>query len=332
MATTAIPEFLQKLLDKLKGLSPQPSNAILSKEEGEAAGKGLTPAQSTPKIDYPAAPQRTVLPDTTQFEATPNRSSVALATAGLVAQKNANLEAANEEIAQKAWFEKMKDASDIYKTDRAIDRQTAAEEARMKRLEAEAQARADLETQKQAGRKDILGAKGEQQSALAAQRAQAQLDLANKKAEMRREYMSFSKEKQQKLDEYVTQKLDEQGLDQRDVTPDEMVKLFEDAKKTLYGETPKVGSGLPEYSERPGIKATAQKIKSSENVNDLLEQDAFNNVVSQYKYDTLERAYVDANGDTVTPLRIMNEIKTKLKNKGYSNTDYLNAIDRALGK
>jgi len=332
MASTVIPVYLAQMLEKLKRLAPQTTDNIVSKEEGEAAGKGLTPAQSTPKIDYPAAPQRTVLPDTTQFEATPNRSSVALATAGLVAQKNANLEAANEEIAQKAWFEKMKDTSDIYKTDRAIDRQTAAEEARMKRLEAEAQARADLETQRQTGRKELIGVKGEQQSALAAQRAQAQLDLANKKANMRREYMSFSKEKQQKLDEYVTQKLDEQGLEQRDVTPDEMVKLFEDAKKTLYGETPKVGSGLPEYNERPGIKATAQKIRSAENVNDLLEQPEFNDVVSQYKYDTLERAYVDANGEPVAPIKIANEIKSKLKGKGYSNTDYINAINKALGK
>lgn len=331
MASTIIPVYLAQLLDKLKKLSPQTTDNILSKQEGEAAGAQLS-TQTTPKLDYPAAPQRTVLPDTTKFEATPNRSSIALATAGLIAQKNANLEAANEENAQRSWLEQMKDTSDIYKTDRAIDRQTAADEARMNRLAEMERAKSELETQRQAGRKELVGVRGEQQSALAAQRSQAQLDLANKKAEMRKEYMSFPKEKQAALDEYVTSKLDEQGLEQRDVSPDEMVKLYEDAKKSLYGEAPKVGSGLPEYSERPGIKATANKIQSAENVNDLLEQGAFNDVVSQYKYDTLERAYVDANGDTVTPLRIMNEIKSKLGNKGYSNTDYLNAIDRALGK
>ena len=254
MANTVIPVYLAQLLDKLKAMAPQTTDNIVSKEEGEAAGKGLTPAQSTPKIDYPAAPQRTVLPDTTQFEATPNRSSVALATAGLVAQKNANLEAANEEIAQKAWFEKMKDTSDIYKTDRAIDRQTAAEEARMKRLEAEAQARADLETQKQAGR-----------SELATQRSQAEMERLNRQNALKQELLQATKDlKPDAYSDYKTafnDYLTTNAIDSANPTEDEIKEAMRIANMKI-GKAPKE----PSVTKYSGVKENAEAKQAREDL------------------------------------------------------------------
>lgn len=297
MASTIIPVYLAQLLDKLKKLSPQTTDNILSKQEGEAAGAQLS-TQTTPKLDYPAAPQRTVLPDTTKFEATPNRSSIALATAGLIAQKNANLEAANEELAQKAWFEKMKDASDIYKTDRAIDRQTAADEARMNRLAEMERAKSELETQRQEGRSNLQAQKIEAQN--------TQIELKNS---LRQNLIKATKDLKpnayQDYKDTFNNYITDNAVDPSNPLPAEIEEAMKVANMTI-GKAPK-SENVTKYS---GVKENAEAKQAREDLDNANAAKIRNIMGTNNITKSLSGSY-KKDGKKITPEAAYSELMTK---------------------
>lgn len=277
-----IPVYLSQLIEKLKGLQPTETakeSGILSSDEARNAANIPEPVAKESGMKYPEPPVRTTLPDTTKFEATPFRSSIALGIAGKVAQKNANLEAANQDLAEKSWFEKMKDASDIYKSDRAIDRQSAADEAKAKRLEEAIKAREALAEQKAGYASDLQGAKSDAQLNLEDKRQSGRLSLLQERLKnSQSELKSYDIEKKKAIDAYVQNKFEEDPslLEKTQKDPELLLSLYDDAKASV---------GIRSGKYTPSGKKEISENRKAE----VMAMDAIRTPVSKYMKNTMTK-------------------------------------------
>jgi hypothetical protein len=319
LPVSSVVETIKNYIAKIKEMEAKQQAPA---ESGPTAG-ALTPqGLTTPQImtgaqqpQYPATPKRSVLPVETEFKATAAPNSGALVMAGNMAKQQRNLEAYNEGLEEKSWFEKMRDTSDIYKADLNLDRDKKRYDY-MSDLEKSRQAgRADIEGMRQEGRTGLeeirqsgrAGIEGMRQESKAADRASRE-KMADARTRIQQEALKIRSEnpsKFAKMAEYVdnyTGRANMEGASEED-----RVILYESAwekaKLEIGGELPKEqkAGDLPPYEERPSTQRAQQSVEFTKEISDIMDNPQFNSVVSQYTVDEVFKNIVDKDGNSIPP-------------------------------
>jgi hypothetical protein len=304
LPVSSVVETIKNYIAKIKEMeAKQQAPAEGGRTAGTLTPQGLTTPQimtGAQQLQYLATPKRSVLPVETEFKATAAPNSGALVMAGNMAKQQRNLEAYNEGLGEKSWFEKMRDTSDIYKADLNLDRDK-------KRYDY----MSDLEKSRQAGRADIEGMRQESKTADRASREK----MADARTRIQQEALKIRSEnpsKFAKMAEYVdnyTNRANMEGASEEDRAI-LYESAWEKAKLEIGGELPKEqkAGDLPPYEERPSTQRAQQSVEFTKEISDIMDNPQFNSVVSQYTVDEVFKNIVDKDGNNIPPGALASKI------------------------
>lgn len=308
LPVSSVVETIKNYIAKIKEMEAKKQGATGGEQTSAMTPQGLTTPQimtGAQQPQYPPTPKRSVLPVETEFKATAAPNSGALVMAGNMAKQQRNLEAYNEGLEEKSWFEKMRDTSDIYKADLGLERDKKRYDY-MTDLEKERQAgRAGIEGMRQEGR---TGLEEIRQGGKAADRASRE-KIAGENAKLKEEALKIRASNPSvfnKMVEYVDNKVNSLlSMEGSDPADRELLyqKIWPEAKAMFKGELPpeeKLGA-LPAYEERPSTQRAQQAVEFTKEISDIMDNPQFNSVVSQYTVDEVFKNIVDKDGNTITP-------------------------------